>query len=101
MHRFGHGVHLLEYRCGSGATVGSGFVSYTVAPQASPGDVQISFVSYGTSVYDAMGMPITLQTDDASGIIHINGGPAVPEPSSRLLASIGLGSFRVGWRLRR
>jgi hypothetical protein len=77
---------------GPGASFGLGFVSYAVSPQAMPGDVQISFISDGTSVSDANGLSIPgFRSDDSQGIIHINGGNAtVPEPSSFILMSAGI-----------
>jgi hypothetical protein len=69
-----------------GATLGLGFISYTVAPQAPPGDVQIMFGSSGTSLSDASGSAIPFNTDARNGVIHI----AVPEPSALVIASSGI-----------
>src|SRR5204863_7229828 len=74
-----------------GQTFGLGLISYAVAAGAPPGDVPISFVAAGTSLSDASGAPIPFDTDARNGVIHIR-GPAVPEPSSLVLASIGLGT---------
>jgi hypothetical protein len=83
-----------------GATFGLGLISYIVAPDAPSGAVQVSFVSFGTSLTDAASAPIAFQTDDSNGIIHVSGS-AVPEPSSLMLTSIAFGTVLVMLRLHR
>jgi hypothetical protein len=75
-------------------TFSLGLISYAVAANALPGNVPISFVAAGTSLADASGGPIPFNTDSRNGVIP------VPEPSSLVLALIGLGTSLLGARLR-
>ena len=82
---------------GPGAVFGLGLISYSVSPQAPAGDVPISFVLARSSVSDPSGAAIAdFQTDSTNGIIHL-GVSTIPEPSSFLLATIGIaGVFLAG-----
>jgi hypothetical protein len=74
---------------GPGATFAFGLISYSVAPDAPAGDIQISFISAGTSLSDTYGKPIAFTPDDSGGVIHI-AGSAVPEPSTIMFLSSGI-----------
>ena len=78
---------------GPGAVFGLGLISYSVSPQAPAGNVPISFVLPGSSVSDPSGRAIAdFQTDSSNGIIHV-GVSTIPEPSSFLLATIGIAAI--------
>jgi hypothetical protein len=85
---------------GPGTTFGLGLNSYQVGANAPAGDVPIAFVAAGTSLTDANDAPIDFTTDDRNGVIHV-GASAAPEPSSLVLALIGLGAAVVMTRLLR
>ena len=68
-----------------GDVFGLGLISYSVAPNAPPGDVQISFIPAGTSLSDAVGVMVDFETDSSQGIIRV-AGAVVPEPTTLALA---------------
>jgi hypothetical protein len=71
-----------------GDVFGLGLISYSVGPDASGGDVQVSFIPDGTSLSDASGSGIVFSSDDRGGVIRVR---AVPEPGSLVLAMGGFG----------
>ena len=73
-----------------GDVFGLGLVSYSVASSAPAGDVQISFLTAGTSLSDAAGDMVDFETDSSQGVIRVEGA-FVPEPSSLALALTALG----------
>ena len=77
-----------------GSVFGLALVSYSVSPSAPPGDVQITFVGDGTSLSDAEGKGIDFTKDITQGVIHI-AGAAVPEPSSFVMAVVGVAAGLV------
>jgi len=86
---------------GPGAVFGLGLISYSVSPQAPAGDVPISFLLAGSSVSDPSGAAIAdFQTDSSNGIIHL-GVSTIPEPSSFLLATIGIAAVLLAGLCKR
>jgi len=82
-----------------GDSFGLGFILYSIAANALPGDVPIAFVPDGTSLSDATGGGIGFQTDTSKGIIPISSA-AVPESSSLVLTASATLVGLLFWRYR-
>ncbi len=82
-----------------GSSFGLGLISFTVDANASSGIVPVSIIPFdintapnGTLISDNQGAPIAFTTSDGTITIH---GAAVPEPSTFVLAIVGVGGSIV------
>jgi hypothetical protein len=91
---------LVDIPIDRGQSFGLGLISYAIIPGAPSGQVQVTFVDFGTSLATAGESPVVFTTDDRGGAITI-AGPAVPEPSTLVMAAMSVALVALSRRLCR